>query len=588
MGEALAPIRVQTDDRLAQGVGIAELPRRSVVGGQPVEAGDHEVATVDGVPVVVEDQPDVVLVLRRIVPVGQEGLEPGRHHMLFHSLDPPPFAVVEQRAGNIREWSVAEHRLTVRRSDVLHWAAMDLTRVPRRTVLRASAGIGSWLALGACSSGGDGEPEGPATVEEPVAVPAPLEMWRTSWSSDPFCLGSYSVLGVGATPADRDTLAAPVDARLFFAGEATDSDNPSTVHGAQASGQRVAAEVIAASEPGERIVVIGAGIAGLTAARLLADAGFEVTVIEGRDRVGGRLNTVRLAGWPVPVEGGASWVHDIAASDLDEQLTSLGVQVVPFDYEQALTVRSGRVVEFETDAVAEAIDRAIDWAEDLERDTSLAEALERSGAAEALGAEALEHFVQTEIATEYGASAAELSAWYGTAEGGEGDDVLVLGGYGTLTDDLAAALDVRLSTTVTAIRRTDDGCTVGVADGAAESADRVVVTVPVGVLASGTIAFEPDLPAEHTAAIGALRMGLLDKVWFRFEEVFWVGDELMWTRVAPGELFREWFNLEPITGAPVLLALHGADDARAAARLSDEELRRQALAALADIVSATR
>ena len=62
----------------------------------------------------------------------------------------------------------------------------------------------------------------------------------------------------------------------------------------------------------------------------------------------------------------------------------------------------------------------------------------------------------------------------------------------------------------------------------------------------------------------------------------------MWTRVAPGELFREWFNLEPITGAPVLLALHGADDARAAARLSDEELRRQALAALADIVSATR
>ena len=126
-----------------------------------------------------------------------------------------------------------------------------------------------------------------------VRVPQPAAMIRTSWSTDPWSRGSYSFLPVGATPAMRRALAQPVQGRLFFAGEATDEAGPSTVHGAQASGNRVARQVREAAAPGEQIVVVGAGIAGITAAAALAEAGFRVRVLEARDRIGGRLDTVQ-------------------------------------------------------------------------------------------------------------------------------------------------------------------------------------------------------------------------------------------------------------------------------------------------------
>ena len=56
-------------------------------------------------------------------------------------------------------------------------------------------------------------------------------------------------------------------------------------------------------------IVIGAGVAGLAAARELKKRGFEVVVLEARDRIGGRVHTVRLPGWPLPLEAGAEFVH---------------------------------------------------------------------------------------------------------------------------------------------------------------------------------------------------------------------------------------------------------------------------------------
>src|SRR5262245_60679857 len=57
------------------------------------------------------------------------------------------------------------------------------------------------------------------------------------------------------------------------------------------------------------VVVIGAGAAGLAAGQKLAAAGRSVVVVEARDRIGGRIQTLRLAGWPHPIEAGAEFVH---------------------------------------------------------------------------------------------------------------------------------------------------------------------------------------------------------------------------------------------------------------------------------------
>jgi monoamine oxidase len=77
-------------------------------------------------------------------------------------------------------------------------------------------------------------------------MPEPLDAQITRWGSDPFALGAYSFNALGAQPAMRDDLAAPLGGRVFFAGEATMRHDFSSAHGAFLSGQRAANQVLQA------------------------------------------------------------------------------------------------------------------------------------------------------------------------------------------------------------------------------------------------------------------------------------------------------------------------------------------------------
>src|SRR6187549_3879571 len=79
--------------------------------------------------------------------------------------------------------------------------------------------------------------------------------------------------------------------------------------------------------PVERVVVVGAGISGLVAARALQRAGVEVVVVEGRDRIGGRTHTIDLAG--AAVDLGGSWIHDGAGSPMLPLVNALGIERMP-------------------------------------------------------------------------------------------------------------------------------------------------------------------------------------------------------------------------------------------------------------------
>ncbi|MFN8622119.1 MAG: FAD-dependent oxidoreductase [Chloroflexota bacterium] len=428
-----------------------------------------------------------------------------------------------------------------------------------------------------------------------TAAPTPVAWLRTSWSTDPWALGSYSYLPVGATPADRRPLRTPVADRLFFAGEATDKADPATVHGALASGRRAAAQVAAVAKPGDRIGVIGAGASGLAAARDLADGGWDVTVLEARDRVGGRIGTLHDPAWGMPIELGANWVHAPRSSGLLDRMDALGIAMTPFDWDREVLVDAAghRVpVPWRTlEPGMAATRRAVRWADQRDVDRSLTAAIRDSRSAAGVDPLVLAHALDVEIATEYGASATDLSAWWGQEEGHSGPDHLVIGGYDGLPIALAAGLDVRLGWPVGSVAWGPEGVVLTPAPAGpavpAEPFDRVIVSVPLGVLQAGRPAFAPALPRDQRRAIARLGMGLLDKLWLRFDAPLRDGGELVLSRLAAeGTPYIEWYDAWPLTGQPVMLALVGGRTAHGVAAMSDDAVLSLALASLGRILAA--
>jgi monoamine oxidase len=415
-------------------------------------------------------------------------------------------------------------------------------------------------------------------------------MLRSSWGADQFARGSYSYPAPGSDPAQRATLREPLGDRVFFAGEATSDDQFATVAGALESGVRAAADVQAATGGVERIAVIGAGAAGATVANRLVGYGHTVTVLEARDRIGGRIATVNKDDWPVPVELGAMWVRGERGANLSATLGSL--QVMTADVSgPAFQVTATGTKASPSDDGERAVASARSWAADQPEDTSLADALEKSGAGDVSEsgdpspAQRLDAYLRERVALPFGAVTDDFSSWYGEP-GAEPGGELVLGDYSKLVADLVDGIDVRLSTAVTAVSHSDSGVSLRLSTGEGFSVDRVVVTVPLGVLQRQGIEFDPALPFAQRAAIADLGVGTADSVWLRFDEAFWDTDAVLWSVLGGDAAIADWVNLQPLTGEPVLVGFVGAEAADALAELDDAGVIAAARASLAPFVAA--
>lgn len=252
------------------------------------------------------------------------------------------------------------------------------------------------------------------------------------------------------------------------------------------------------------VVVIGAGCAGIAAARALVAAGKSVVVLEAAPRVGGRAHTASLAG--APFDLGATWLHQANENPLTP---FIGAHI---DHD---TVRgrhlylgdrfASRAEMAEYDRAAEIFETAIVEAQP-QPDRAVSEVVPKGGRWDAT----IAHWLGSQI------NAAELSLIslrdY-VAVDLEGPNLLPKEGLGVLIARLAEGLPIRLDHAVTRLRWDGPGV---VAEGEWGSlrAGSAIVTVSTGVLAAGGIRFAPELPAETMEAIHGLPLGLLTKYGF--------------------------------------------------------------------------
>ncbi len=438
----------------------------------------------------------------------------------------------------------------------------------------------SALGLAAC---GSSVPTGMASGATSVRSALPdLVDWRiTRWRADPWARGAYSYLAPGTSSTTRRTLAQPVDARIFFAGEATDLDHPATVHGALASGLRAAAEVLATAPPGP-VVVVGAGVAGLGAARDLVAAGRPVVVLEARDRIGGRVWSVDMG--DAVVDLGGSWLHGLRDNPLTRITESLGIELVPTDYEDALLFDSnGAPVPWvRLGDQYEAVEELLDGSRSTRSMAPAVEQLRSNFSGD--NRRFLEYVLASEIDHWFAAGPEDL-AFAGVHEGSwsRGGDAVPRTSYRPIIDWLATDLDVRSEQPVRKIQLSPQGVTV-TSEQDEHRGGAVVVTVPLGVLQAGTIQFQPALPTPKSAAINSLGMGVMDKVVLCFDEAFWDSEVDLFSHASdpPGH-FIEWYNAVPWTGRPVLVGFNAGRPADEIETWSDDETLATALDVLGRI-----
>ena len=338
----------------------------------------------------------------------------------------------------------------------------------------------------------------------------------------------------------------------------------------------------------KRVVVIGAGLAGLAAARELHRQGHEVVVVEARDRIGGRIWT--STHWPdMPLDLGASWIHGVRGNPLTGLADKIQARRLSTRYDRAMTYNTlGKPLsvaeERRMDHLRTQLFKALEKAQARDTDTTVRQVLASLMRQFDESSEAhrfLSFILNSEIEQEYSGSATKLSAHaFDSAQEFDGGDVLFAQGFRVITEFLADTLPIELGQVVREIQWDTSPIRV-LTDTTEYFADHVVVTLPLGVLKAKPALFAPQLPKVKQDAISKLGMGVLNKCYLRFQEAFWPADVdwLQYVSAKHGE-WTEWVSFKRAANIPVLLGFNAADGGLAIEAWPDQQVVASAMQTL--------
>jgi len=338
------------------------------------------------------------------------------------------------------------------------------------------------------------------------------------------------------------------------------------------------------------VLIIGAGAAGILAARQLAQAGQRVLLLEARDRIGGRVHTLTPPGFTQPIEAGAEFVHGEAL------ITRALLQEAGIAWQdttgQTYQLKDGEVQD--EAAFFAHLPQLLAGLNTLAHDMPLAEFLAEKFAGDEY---APLRAMATQFAEGYDAAdPSRASAWAlrdEWATDGVDDAPRPVGGYGPLLQWLAgqaqaAGAALQLGAAVHEIRWQPGRAEVLTAAGLTYHARQVLCTVPLGVWQLGAshpgyLRFVPELPA-HRAAASELGFGPVIKILLEFKKPFWQGRLPDMEFLLSDAPVPTWWSQLP-DARPLLtgwLAGPAAERLRAA---SDEAILQLALASLAQLLA---
>ena len=325
------------------------------------------------------------------------------------------------------------------------------------------------------------------------------------------------------------------------------------------------------------VIILGAGMAGLAAARELAQAGRSVTVLEARDRIGGRILTLRPAESPLPVELGAEFVHG-RPPELLKLIEEAGLTLFEFDGED-VCFESGKLGECPQREAFALLDEL-----SVEDDLTFAEFLRLQQAAPAVAAQATRYVEGFNAADANRIGTASLARQQQAEDEIEGSRAFrIQEGNDRLTAFLAARVEAAggqllTSREATLIEWRPGAVRVHAGRDVFEAA-QAIVTAPLGVLHSGQIRFTPE-PEETLRAAHAMAMGTAARITFSFPTRFWTSRfPAMGFLISQDHFPSVWWTTWPRANG-LLTAWSGGPRA---ANLEESDLRTASLAALAEM-----
>ncbi len=334
---------------------------------------------------------------------------------------------------------------------------------------------------------------------------------------------------------------------------------------------------------GKTVIIVGAGISGLAAAKKLKENGFNVIVLEAQSKVGGRLKTNRSLG--VAFDEGASWIHGTAGNPIASLAQQAGMNTAFTDDESILAYDLGGVLHSDSN-FSDTEDKFYSVLETLKNNGSSTKSFEtvfNELYPTYCNDRLWKFFLSTYLTFDTGDLNMLSSLLYNEGEEFGGEERISVNGYDTIPSYLAIGLNVQLNQKVTKIDYSNTKILVS-HNGTVTEADYVLVTVPLGVLKANKIDFVPSLPNTKQNAIQKVGVNCVNKFLLTWETAFWDDEQYICYTPDIKDKFNYFVNVkkyQPTVNA--LMTFAYADKARQTENMTDQQIIEEIMTHLRDI-----